>query len=247
VKKRGAHGATRSDRETRDRLLQASEQLFATRGFKDVTVRDIARAARANVAAVNYHFGDKQGLYREVLQVAIDAIRETNEAGRRAAEGHPPPKAAALSVRLSAPGAQPENDTIHRLIQREVDHPTPAMDTMIEQALRPRLEFLPRWCAELMGCDPADPRVLRCVGSILAQTIIYVRKNPIAERLGFVFKPTPDNIDMAARHITDFSVAGIRAVAAQRPSRNERVRRQPTSRSPVGGTRGVPVTFGSRL
>jgi hypothetical protein len=33
---------------------------------------------------------------------------------------------------------------------------------------------------------------------------------------GFAFKPTPDNIDMAARHITDFSVAGIRAVAAQR-------------------------------
>jgi hypothetical protein len=61
------------------------------------------------------------------------------------------------------------------------------------------------------------------VGSILAQTIIWVRKNPIAERLGFVFKPTPDNIDMVARHITDFSVAGIRAVAAQRPP-SERAR-----------------------
>ena len=70
---------------------------------------------------------------------------------------------------------------------------------------------------------PADPRVLRCVGSILAQTIIWVRKNPIAERLGFAFKPTPDNIDMAARHITDFSVAGIRAIAAQRPP-SERAR-----------------------
>jgi AcrR family transcriptional regulator len=224
VKKRGAPGATRTDRETRDRLLHASEQLFASRGFKDVTVRDIARAARANVAAVNYHFGDKQGLYREVLQVAIDAIRETNEAGRRAAEGHPPAEQLRryLSVFLRRV-LNPEYETVHRLIQREIDHPTPAMDALVEQAARPRLEFLGAVVAELMECDPADPRVLRCVGSILAQTIIWVRKNPIAERLGFVFKPTPDNIDMVARHITDFSVAGIRAVAAQRPP-SERAR-----------------------
>jgi AcrR family transcriptional regulator len=206
VKKRGAPGATRGDRETRDRLLHASEQLFATRGFKDVTVRDIARAARANVAAVNYHFGDKQGLYREVLQVAIDAMRETNEAGQRAAEGQP--AAEKLRRYLSV------------FLRRVLN---PENDTMIEQALRPRLEFFAAVVAELMGCDPADPRVLRCVGSILAQTIIYVRKNPIAERLGFVFKPTPENIEFAARHIAEFSVAGIRAVAAQRlPSERAR-------------------------
>lgn len=218
MKKRAAPGATRSDRETRDRLLHASEQLFAARGFRDVTVRDIARAARANVAAVNYHFGDKLGLYREVLQVAIDAIRETNEAGRRAAEGHPPAEQLRryLVVFLRRV-LSPENETVHRLIQREIDHPTPAMDALVEQAARPRLEFFSSVVAEIMDCDPSDPRVLRCVGSTVAQTIIWVRKNPIAERLGFVFKPTPENIEMVARHIADFSVAGIRAVAAQRP------------------------------
>ena len=218
MKKRAASGATRTDRETRDRLLHASEQLFAARGFKDVTVRDIARAARANLAAVNYHFGDKLGLYREVLQVAIDAIRETNEAGRRAGEGHPPAEKLRryLSIFLRRV-LSPEYETVHRLIQREIDHPTPALDALVEQAARPRLEFLSGVVAELMDCPPDDPRVLRCVGSILAQTIIWVRKNPIAERLGFVFKPTPENIESAARHIADFSVAGIRAVAVQRP------------------------------
>jgi AcrR family transcriptional regulator len=216
VKKRAASGQGRNDRETRDRLLQASEQLFAARGFKDVTVRDICRTARANVAAVNYHFGDKLGLYREVLQVAIDAMRETNEAGRRAAEGHQADEKLRryLSVFLRRV-LNPEYETVHRLIQREIDHPTSAMDTLVEQAVRPRLEFLAAVVAELMGCDPAEPRVLRCVGSILAQTIIYVRKNPIAERLGFVFKPTAENIESAARHIAEFSVAGIRAIAAQ--------------------------------
>ena len=217
MKKRAVATVDRTDRETRDRLLRASEQLFAARGFKDVTVRDICRAARANVAAVNYHFGDKLGLYREVLQVAIDAMRETNEAGQRAAEGQPPAEKLRryLSVFLRRV-LNPENETIHRLIQREADHPTSATDTLIEQALRPRLDFFAGVVGELMGRDPADPLVLRCVGSILAQTIIYVRKNPIAERLGFVFKPTPENIEGAARHITEFSVAGIRAIATQR-------------------------------
>ena len=45
------------DQETRQRLLISAERLFADRGFKKVTVREICRAARANVAAINYHFG----------------------------------------------------------------------------------------------------------------------------------------------------------------------------------------------
>src|SRR6202162_2137136 len=75
------------DRETRNRLLNVAARLFAARGCKKVTVREICRAARANVAAVNYHFGDKLGLYREVLQSAIDAMRATNDAARQAGVG----------------------------------------------------------------------------------------------------------------------------------------------------------------
>ena len=77
------------DEETRERVLRTAAQLFADRGFKKVTVRDICRGARANVAAVNYHFGDKNGLYREVLQRAIDTVRATSDAARVAGDGKP--------------------------------------------------------------------------------------------------------------------------------------------------------------
>jgi len=203
------------DLETRDRLLKAAAQLFAARGFKDVTVREICRAGRANVAAVNYHFGDKAGLYREVLQVAIDVIRETNDAGRAAGIGHPPEeKLRRYLVVFLRRALAPQNETVYRLIQREMDHPTPAMDAIVEQGARPRIEYVASVVAEITGGDPRDPNVLYCVGAILSQTIIYVRINPIAERLGFKFTPTKPNIEAAAERIAAFSLGGIRQIMA---------------------------------
>jgi len=202
------------DSETRDRLLKAAERLFADRGFRKVTIRDICRAARANVAAVNYHFGDKLGLYREVLQMAIDAVRATTEAGREAGIGHPPEErlrryiAVFLRRVLSA-----DHHTVHRLIQRELDDPTEALDALVEQGVRPRVDYLASLVADMTGGKPTDQITLRCVASILSQTLVYVRRNPIAERLGFTFSGTPKQIEDAARHIAEFSVAGIRAVA----------------------------------
>ena len=72
------------DQETRQRVLEAAAHLFALRGFKKVTIRAICAAAHANVAAVNYHFGDKLGLYREVLEMAIAVMQQTTAAAARA-------------------------------------------------------------------------------------------------------------------------------------------------------------------
>jgi TetR/AcrR family transcriptional regulator, regulator of cefoperazone and chloramphenicol sensitivity len=200
------------DTETRDRLLKAAERLFADRGFKKVTVRDICRAARANVAAVNYHFGDKLGLYREVMQTAIDGMRGTNDAAREAGAGQPPEEQlrryiAIFVHRVLTPG----NDTIHRLINREMNDPTPALDALVEQGVRPRVEYLSGLIAAIIGCDPADQRVLRCVASVQAQTLAYM-PNPIAARLGLANKPTAANLIDIADHIADFSLAGVHAV-----------------------------------
>ena len=127
----------KADAETRERLIEAAERLFAQQGFKRVTVREICRAARANVAAVNYHFGDKLGLYREVLQGAIRAMRETNDAAREAGKGQPPEEELRRYIgvflhRVLKPGS----GAIHQLITREMNDPTPALEILAEHWIR---------------------------------------------------------------------------------------------------------------
>lgn len=55
----------------RDRLLAEAMRLFGERGFDAVTTREICAAAGVNPGAIHYHFGDKDGLYREVLRLPV--------------------------------------------------------------------------------------------------------------------------------------------------------------------------------
>jgi AcrR family transcriptional regulator len=53
--------------DTRLRVLDAAELLFTEQGFEATTLREITGAAGVNLAAVNYHFGSKEALIREVF------------------------------------------------------------------------------------------------------------------------------------------------------------------------------------
>lgn len=58
------------------RLLEAAEQLFAERGFESVSVRDVTQQAKANVAAVNYHFGSRDGLIAMVVTRYVTPVNQ---------------------------------------------------------------------------------------------------------------------------------------------------------------------------
>ncbi|PYR11015.1 MAG: hypothetical protein DMF99_09680 [Acidobacteria bacterium] len=151
--------------------------------------------------------------FKEVT--VIDRVRATNEAATQTGAGHRAEEQLRRSIsifihRLLSNGS----DTVHRLITRELNDPTPALDALIEQGVRPRIDYLSGLVADLIGCDSGDPRVLRCVGSIQTQSIAYL-PNPIAQRLGMPATLTPGQIDDIAQHVADFSIAGIKAVARE--------------------------------
>jgi TetR/AcrR family transcriptional regulator len=68
---------TGGDAAVRNALLETARGLFLSRGFAPVTIRKIAAAAGSSPATIHYHFGDKLGLYRAMLDAAIAPVVET--------------------------------------------------------------------------------------------------------------------------------------------------------------------------
>ena len=200
------------DAKTRQRLIDAGTRLFAERGFKRVSVREICCEARANVAAVNYHFGDKLGLYREVVQSAVAAMRSTGEAARRAGERGTAEEKLRAYVRVYVEGVagHTHDSWIHWLMSHELADPTPALELVIRQVVRPRMAYLGGIVAELMGRRRADPAVVRSVHSIHAQCVVI--PSLLASRMFPGVKTSPDALKVLADHIASFSLAGIRAM-----------------------------------
>lgn len=62
--------------DTRERVFRVALEEFATRGFKEVSTREITRKAGVNLSSIKYHFGDKEKLYRAVYEEPMKEHRE---------------------------------------------------------------------------------------------------------------------------------------------------------------------------
>lgn len=76
---------TRASKATREKIIKAASRAFARNGYEGASIRTIVAAADVNQAAINYHFGSKDGLYRAVLQAALLALMQDGEAAPNAA------------------------------------------------------------------------------------------------------------------------------------------------------------------
>jgi TetR/AcrR family transcriptional regulator, regulator of cefoperazone and chloramphenicol sensitivity len=207
------------DHETRTRVLTAAARLFAANGFKKVTVREICRAADANVAAVNYHFGDKEGLYREVLGKAIETMQATTEAARQIGEGGSAEQKLRVYIRvfLQRVIGEGQDTWIHQLMAHEIADPTPALDLVIEQVIRPRMAYLSDIVADILMVPPEDEHVFRCVMSVQSQCHAMM-KSPVSRRFMPNFNGDAAAIDVLAQHIAEFSLGGIRSLRSAEPA-----------------------------
>ena len=222
--------ADQRDHETRERLLTAATRLFADNGFSKVTVRDICERARANVAAVNYHFGGKVGLYEQVMQSAIRIMQTTTTQAREAGAGGTAEERLTAYVRvfLTRVAGSAYSSWIHQLMLHEISDPTPALDLVINGVIKPRMEYLNQVVAELMGSTPDNPQVALCAMSVHSQCMAMMNAR-IGERINPALRVvTPERLLEVADHITAFSLAGI-AAQNGRGGRGEQ-----------GGQSGVP-------
>jgi AcrR family transcriptional regulator len=192
--------------------------LFAAQGYRQVTVRSICSAANANVAAINYHFGDKLGLYREVLDEAIVIMRKTSHDAEVAGEGGDAERRlrAFISVFLQRVG-QNQDSWIRQLFTHEMAEPTEAFEEVITKVIEPRMHYMQTLVAEILGTSLQDERVLRCAVSVQFQ-FQAAMANPVSKRLAPGFVDGPVAVERLARHIADFSIGGIRSLRSLRSS-----------------------------
>lgn len=164
--------------DTSSRLMDAAATVFADRGLREATVRDICALAGANVAAIHYHFGSKEELYLATLRRAL----------RQHFDAHPLPSLAPLDPEVDPAGARAQLEAVVRGIGQGILGPAPewhtrlllrclleadfALPTVLEEFLGPRFGVLRGVLAvHLPGKDAQV--VVRHALSVVAQLVFY--------------------------------------------------------------------------
>ena len=196
---------------TRRRLIDAAGEMFAELGFHHTTVRQICLRAGANIAAVNYHFRDKTGLYTEVVRQSMRAARL--DAVHAAFDQNAPPEEimrAVVKARLESLRGLDLSDWHFRIFAHELAKPTPAINVVVNEAIRPLYVRMCRLIGGILGLPPEHQKTRLCAHSIIGQILFYAFARPVVSRLAPEIKMTAAQVELIANHITEFSLAYLR-------------------------------------
>jgi AcrR family transcriptional regulator len=196
----------------RERLLNAAEKLFADFGFNGVSVRDIVGAAKVNLAAIPYHFGTKENLFKEVFYRRAARLQTEREAllqALRASKKKPELEDVlwALLEPLFRTGR--ENESFRRLVGRASMDPTPQVQKLLAEIYTPEFSVVPKElrkiCANLP--DEAFYWRLNCLYGVMLFVLADTGKiQTIAGEKFDTSRP-----DVALKHVIPFLAAGLRA------------------------------------
>ena len=152
----------------RARLLREARRIFAAKGFDKASTREIALAAEANVALIAYYFGDKQGLYREVLVQPITDVM----AGMPDADAALPLRdwlqsfyAAFLRPLYDADSGLSEST---RIFCREMSTPSPVWGDICGEHIAPHHFALVEMLAQRCGAASVDAELHQLAFALVA-------------------------------------------------------------------------------
>jgi AcrR family transcriptional regulator len=203
--------------ETRGRLLNVACKVFAQKGYRKAMVADICKRADANVAAVNYYFGGKAGLYAETWRYLFEQFEKPLLAALE--DGSPQEQLRQyIQILLKNYTARGKLGYFSRLYMTELLNPTGLIQDMWHELVDPRRKKLQDIVREIIGPEADHESVLFCEVSIVNQCRVlstvkhsdleYFLEHPLDAAL----------IKRLADHIVDFSLAGIRALGKRKTS-----------------------------
>jgi AcrR family transcriptional regulator len=213
---------SRTPTATGERLLAAAERLFLAHGYDGASSRMITAAARVNLAAVNYHFGGKNGLFQAMLARRLDALHEERlallDAYERMAGG------AALSCErilaaLFVPALRLARDPKRggadflRLLGRAYVDPSPELRAFLSERYAPSIaRFKDAFAAALP--DIASRELawrLHFMLGALAYTLAGADAWRLIAALSQDDAARPTNDQLLLRRLAPFLIAGLKA------------------------------------
>ncbi len=201
---------------TKERILAAAGEIFGAKGFKDATIRTIALAAKVNVAAINYHFRDKEGLYGAVLEevfhigfTRFPATMDLEESS--SSEQRLRAFIRAMFHRLLSREGWGGIAGRGRLIARELLAPSPAFEAVLDRYIKPHKDLLVTIISDIMGTNtnPGPEKLMPCAISIIGQCIYYAMASPVIKIIYAGNAPTEENLDRLTEFVWLFSLGGI--------------------------------------
>lgn len=204
---------------TRQKLLDAACCVFSEKGFRDATVGEICRRAGANPALISYHFGDKASLYEAVWRQCVARAHE-----HYPVDGGVDPGATAEDrfrahiktfVRCMADSG--ELSHLHRLNLWESTSPNPFISDVIRELRQPHTSYLWGLLKELLGPKATEADLALCETTVVGQCRM-ARAGRGTRTPDLTTPLSPDDTEILAEHIADFTLAGI-AEMHQRISR----------------------------
>ncbi len=136
-------------KDTRERILDVAEELFGEHGLGRVSIRDITRKAKVNLAAINYHFGTKEDLVAAVFERRIVPLNEARLVALDAVEGSAGKRGVKLESILGAfirPALEHSllssegGAAFSKLFGRCLSEPSPEVEALLKKQFEPLAE-----------------------------------------------------------------------------------------------------------
>ncbi|HWJ75834.1 MAG TPA: CerR family C-terminal domain-containing protein [Kaistia sp.] len=218
----------RQDRgtETRQRLIAAALDIFGRQGFQAASTRDIARSAGANLAAIVYHFGSKEGLHRAVAEHVTGEIGQRigatiADAAHALSQG-PPDKLMArrllqqiVEAHMVAMLGVKEAESWARFVVREQMEPSPVLEIIVG-FMAPVHALLRRLVGVLTDSDPESDETSIRVFTLIGQVQVFRVAQPLVLRVMARDDLSPADRGSIMRIITE-NIDRIVGVAAEAP------------------------------
>jgi TetR/AcrR family transcriptional regulator, regulator of cefoperazone and chloramphenicol sensitivity len=208
---------TRPAEYTRDRILRTAVRLFAERGYQATSIRTLAAKARVNQAAINYHFKSKDGLYREVLRLAIRALTQHQLTHAAETQAMSPENALGEFVRdqLRPLSAQDDVTRFIHVLNWEAVRPTPVYRKLVSEEAAPFMGFAVDLMRRFMP-DADRPALVMAAIWLVGQCNVFIRHRDQLAMPPVSLSLDQSGVDRLSSLISGLALAGLANAKEQR-------------------------------